>query len=81
MCMGGHVQEEKGKAGNLKHESVWCVHCRGANMVTLKWQRSLWEGDWEVVKRSGRDESVRVVVYFFMEAMLGMSLYSYPYHN
>jgi hypothetical protein len=25
-------------------------------IVTLKTQRSLWEGDWEVVKRSGRDK-------------------------
>jgi hypothetical protein len=31
------------------------------------------------VKRSGRDESIPVVIYMFMEAMLGMSLYSYPY--
>jgi hypothetical protein len=23
-----------------------------------KWQRSIWEDGWEVVKRSGRDESV-----------------------
>jgi hypothetical protein len=31
------------------------------------------------VKRSGRDESIRVVIHFYMEAMLGISLYSYSY--
>jgi hypothetical protein len=45
----------------------------------LNWQRSLWEGDREVVKRSGRDESIQVVIHLCMEAMLGISLYSYPY--
>jgi hypothetical protein len=32
------------------------------------------EGDWEVVKRSGRDESIQVVIYLCMEAMLGISV-------
>jgi hypothetical protein len=54
-------------------------HCRGANTVNLKWQRSIWEGDQEVVKRSGRDESFQIVIHMCMEAMLGISLYSYPY--
>jgi hypothetical protein len=31
------------------------------------------------VKRSGRDESIQVVIYMCMEAMLGISLYSYSY--
>jgi hypothetical protein len=31
------------------------------------------------VKRSGRDEPVQVVIHMCMEAMLGISLYSYPY--
>jgi hypothetical protein len=31
------------------------------------------------VKRSGRDESIQVVIHLCMEAMLGISLYSYPY--
>jgi hypothetical protein len=31
------------------------------------------------VKRSGRDESIRVVIHMCMEAMLVISLYSYPY--
>jgi hypothetical protein len=31
------------------------------------------------VKRSGRDESIRVVIHMCIEAMLGISLYSYPY--
>jgi hypothetical protein len=33
------------------------------------------------VKRSNRDESIRVVIQLCMEAMLGISLYSYPYLN
>jgi hypothetical protein len=69
----------KGKVRNPKPESVWCAHCRGANIATLKWQRSLWEGDPEAVKRSGRDEPIWVVIYICMEAMLGISLYSYSY--
>jgi hypothetical protein len=76
---GEYVQEEQGKVGNPKLESVWCAHCRRANIVILNWQRSLWEGDWEVVKRSGRHESIRVVIHLCMEAMLGISLHSYPY--
>jgi hypothetical protein len=31
------------------------------------------------MKRSGRDEPIQVVIYMCMEAMLGVSLYSYPY--
>jgi hypothetical protein len=31
------------------------------------------------VKSSGRDESIRVIRYMFMEAMLGISLYIYLY--
>jgi hypothetical protein len=48
-------------------------------LITLKQQRSLWEGDQEVVKRSVRDESIRVVIHMCIETMLGISLYSYPY--
>jgi hypothetical protein len=33
------------------------------NKVILNWQRPLWEGDQEVVKRYGRDESICVVIY------------------
>jgi hypothetical protein len=33
----------------------------------------------EVVKRSGRDEPIRVVIYMCKEAMLGISLYSFHY--
>jgi hypothetical protein len=40
-----------------------------------------WEGDQEVVKRSGRDESIRVLILLCMEAMLGISLYKCPYLN
>jgi hypothetical protein len=45
----------------------------------LKLARPLWEGDEEVVKRSGRDEPIWVVLCMCMEATLGISLYSYPY--
>jgi hypothetical protein len=78
---GENTQEEYGKVGNPKLENVSCAHCRGANTVTLKQQRSIWEGNQEVVKRSGGDESVRVVIHLCMEAMLRISLYSYPYLN
>jgi hypothetical protein len=44
------------------------------NIVILNWQRPLWEGDWEVVKKSGRDESIQVVIHMCMEAMLGISV-------
>jgi hypothetical protein len=50
----------KGGIGNkererdLKLECGWCVLCRGVIKVILNWQRALWEGDWEVVKKSGR---------------------------
>jgi hypothetical protein len=46
-------------------------------MVILNWQRPLWEEDQEVVKRSGRGEPMWVATYKCMEAMLGISLYSY----
>jgi hypothetical protein len=39
------------------------------------------EGDREVVKWSGRDESIWVVINLYMEAMLEISVYSYPYLN
>jgi hypothetical protein len=47
------------------------------NIVILNWQRPLWEGDQEVVKRSGRDEPMWVVIHQCMEATLGISLYNY----
>jgi hypothetical protein len=72
-------QEEEGKVGNPKLEIVWCALRRGANKVILNWQRSLWEGNWEVVKRYDGDESIWVVTHTCREAMLGISLYSYPY--
>jgi hypothetical protein len=37
------------------------------------------EGDQKVVKRSDRDEPMWVAIHMFMEAMLGISLYSYVY--
>jgi hypothetical protein len=47
--------------------------------VILNWQRSLWEGDWEILKRSARDKLLMFVIYMHMEAMLGISLYNYLY--
>jgi hypothetical protein len=58
-----------------------CPHCIGTKTETLKQQRSIWEGDQELVKSSGRDESTWVVTHLYMEAMLGISLYNYPYLN
>jgi hypothetical protein len=49
------------------------------NKVISNWQRPLWGGDQEVVKRSGRDEPIWVVIHMCMEAMLGICLYSYLY--
>jgi hypothetical protein len=49
------------------------------NNVILNWQRPLWEGEHEVVKTSGRDEPIWVVIHMCMEAMPGISLYSYLY--
>jgi hypothetical protein len=49
------------------------------NIVILNWQRPLWEGDQEVVKRSGRDEPMWVAIHMCTEAMQGISLYSYLY--
>jgi hypothetical protein len=51
------------------------------NIVILNWQRPLWGGDQEVVKRSCRDELMWVAIQMCMEAMLGISLYSYLYHK
>jgi hypothetical protein len=76
---GEHIHKKYRRIENRKLESVLCVHCRGVNIVTLQQQRSLWEGDLEVVKRSDRDESVRVAIHMCMEAMIGISWYSYIY--
>jgi hypothetical protein len=78
MLRGEHIQEEQGKVGNPKLESFWFAHGREANIVILNWQRPLWVGDQEVVKRSGRDESIQVVIHMCMEAMVGIFLYRYP---
>jgi hypothetical protein len=45
----------------------------------LNWQRAQWEDDLEVVKRSGTDEPMPVVIHMCMKAMIGISLYSYLY--
>jgi hypothetical protein len=49
------------------------------NILILNWQRPTWEGDQEVVKRSGRDESMCAAIYKCMEATLTIFLYSYLY--
>jgi hypothetical protein len=49
------------------------------NKVTLKWQRPLWDGEKEVVERSGRDEPMWVSIHKCVEATLGIFLYSYLY--
>jgi hypothetical protein len=49
------------------------------NKIILDWQRLLWEGDKVVEKKSGRDEPVWIAIHEGMEAMLGISLYSYLY--
>jgi hypothetical protein len=64
-----------------KLESVSCPYRRRVNTVTLKEQRSIWEGDREVVRKPGSDESIWVVIHLCLEAMLGISLYSCPYLN
>jgi hypothetical protein len=49
------------------------------NKIIKNWQRPLWEDDWEVVKRSDRDEPMWVAIHMCMEAMIGISLYRYSY--
>jgi hypothetical protein len=49
------------------------------NIAILNWQRSLREGDQEVMKRSGIDEPLSVVIYICMEPTQRISLYSYSY--
>jgi hypothetical protein len=40
-----------------KHDSIWCLLCRGTNAETLKRQMSIGEGDQELEKKSVREES------------------------
>jgi hypothetical protein len=49
------------------------------NIVILNCQRSLWEGEQEVVKRSGRDEPMWIAIHMCMETTLRISMYSYLY--
>jgi hypothetical protein len=53
--------------------------CSGVHIVILNWQRPLWEGNQEVVKRFGRDEPMWVAIHKCTEAILGISPYSYLY--
>jgi hypothetical protein len=49
------------------------------NIVISNWPRPLWEGDWEVVKRSDRNEPIWIVIHICMITTLGISLDSYVY--
>jgi hypothetical protein len=49
------------------NDSIWCPQCKGTNTETLKWQRSMGEGDQELEKRSVREESTYSVTHFYME--------------
>jgi hypothetical protein len=55
------------------------LRCKYNNLKLYLSLRLLWEGDQEVVKRSGRDEPMWVAIHMCIEAMLGISLYSYLY--
>jgi hypothetical protein len=72
-------KQDPKREGNLKLGCGRCAHCGRVNIVILNWQRPLWEGDQEVVKRSGRDDPMWVAIHMCMEPMLGISLYSYLY--
>jgi hypothetical protein len=56
----GHTKgrPHTGGIGEGKETKNLNVYCTGANIVTLNWPRPPWEGDHEVVKRSGRDEPI-----------------------
>jgi hypothetical protein len=45
------------------------------NIVILNWQRPLWQGDQEAVKRTDRDESVWVEIHMCMEITQGTLLH------
>jgi hypothetical protein len=47
------------------------------NTVILNWPRSLWEGDYGVVKKIGRNEPIGVEIHVCMETTQEISLYSY----
>jgi hypothetical protein len=49
------------------------------NKVILIQQKPLCDGNEEVAKRSGRNEPMWVAIHKCLEAMLGISLYSYLY--
>jgi hypothetical protein len=57
--MGGIGQGKETKNLNI----LICLLYRSDYIVILNWQRPLQEGDQAVVKRSGRDESIRVVIH------------------
>jgi hypothetical protein len=50
-----------------------------SDQASCQWLPSSIELTIHSVKRSGNDESIRVEIHLSMEAMLGISLYSYPY--
>jgi hypothetical protein len=46
------------------------------NIEILNWPRPLWEGDMEGVEKTGRDETIEVVIHIYIETTQGNSLYS-----
>jgi hypothetical protein len=49
------------------------------NIIILNWPRPPWEEDEGVVKGTGRDEPICVVIHIYMETTQAISLYSYLY--
>jgi hypothetical protein len=72
-------RKDREREGNQNLGCNRYTYCIGANITFLNWQRPLWEGHYEVVKRSGRDEPVWVVTHISMETTQEISLYSYLY--
>jgi hypothetical protein len=69
---------EKGKGKETEKLNVVDV-LSVEEQIILNWQRQPWEGDQEGVNRSGTEEPMWVAIHKCMEAMLGISLYSYCY--
>jgi hypothetical protein len=66
--------------GLLDHMADLCLDFKEASIFFPEWLKQ-WEGDQEIFKSSGKGESTWVVTHVCMEAMVGISLYSYLYVN
>jgi hypothetical protein len=75
---GDHSQEglRKGRKP-FKNLHVVDLLLYRANIVILNWQRPLWEGDKEVMKKTGRGEPIWVIIHICMETTQEIFLYSY----